>query len=169
MNSMSKTNSIVYGALLTALAIIIPVAFAGVLGVYLPPFSATLASHVPLIIAMTIGPVVAGAVGAGSALGFLIKLGNPVIAARAAMHAIVGYAGGVMVKRGMPLPWVILITAPIHAGLEALIVVPFGFDLYRAGVVVGVGTLLHHLVDGGIALTIIAVLRGATAFRTKHA
>jgi niacin transporter len=108
-------------------------------------------------------------VGAGSAVGFLIKLGNPVIAARAAMHAIVGYAGGVMVKRGMPFPLVILATAPIHAGLEALIVVPFGFDLYRAGVVVGVGTLLHHLVDGGITMAVLAALRGTAFFRTRHA
>lgn len=35
---MQHTSTIAYGALLTALAIIIPVAFAGVLGVYIPPF-----------------------------------------------------------------------------------------------------------------------------------
>ena len=166
---MDRPRSLVYGALLTALAIAIPIAFGGVLGVYIPPFSATLASHVPLMIAMLVGPGVALAVGGGSAIGFMVKLGNPVIAARAAMHAPVGYVGGLLVKRGMAYHYVILVTAPLHAALEALIVIPFGFDLYRAGVVVGVGTFLHHLVDGFIALSVVSVLRSTGQFHTKRA
>ena len=45
-------------------------------------FSATLASHVPVMLAMFINPFVAIAVSLGTALGFLIQLG-PVVAIRA--------------------------------------------------------------------------------------
>ena len=40
------TREVVYGALLTALALLIPLAFGGFLSVMIPPFSATIASHV---------------------------------------------------------------------------------------------------------------------------
>jgi niacin transporter len=38
--------------------------------------------------------------------------------------------------------------------LEALIVLAFGFSLRDAGIVVGVGTLVHHVVDSVIAILI---------------
>jgi len=157
------TSTITYGAVLTALAILIPISFGGFLGVYIPPFSATLASHVPLMLGMAISPLVAGAVGLGSAIGFLIKLG-PVIGARAAMHVVVGVTGATLVQKGVSYPLVLLAMAPLHGLLEALIVVPFGFNLYRAGVVVGIGTVLHHLVDSGIALAVLPLLKGAGLF-----
>ncbi len=156
------TKQLVFGALLTALSLLIPLAFGGFLGVVLPPFSATLASHVPVMISMLLGPWVAILVGAGSALGFFVKLG-PVIAARAAMHALFAGAGAVMVRRGMPFWQALAWTLPIHALSEALIVLPFGFSLWKAGVVVGVGTALHHTVDAAIALVIVravGLLRG---------
>ncbi|MDI7247859.1 MAG: ECF transporter S component [Bacillota bacterium] len=148
------TKQLVFGALLTALALVIPLAFGGFLGVVVPPFSATLASHVPVMISMLLGPWVAVLVGLGSALGFLVKLGM-VIAARAAMHVVFAGVGAVMVKRGMPFWRALLWTLPIHALSEALIVLPFGFTLQRAGVVVGLGTAMHHLVDAGIALAVV--------------
>lgn len=147
-------KQVVFGALLTALALVIPLAFGGFLGVVIPPFSATLASHVPVMISMLLGPWVAFLVGAGSAVGFLVKLG-PVIAARAAMHAVFAVAGAVLVRRGMPYWRALLWTLPIHAFTEALIVLPFGFTLHRAGVVVGLGTAMHHLVDSGISLAVV--------------
>ncbi|MGE5584573.1 MAG: ECF transporter S component [Bacillota bacterium] len=148
------TRQLVFGALLTALALVIPLAFGGFLGVVVPPFSATLASHVPVMISMLLGPWVAVLVGLGSALGFLVKLG-PVIAARAAMHAMFAGVGAVMVKRGTPFWRALLWTLPIHAISEAMIVLPFGFTLQRAGMVVGLGTAMHHLVDAGIALAVV--------------
>ncbi|MBC7083611.1 MAG: ECF transporter S component [Firmicutes bacterium] len=147
-------KQVVFGALLTALALVIPLAFGGFLGVVIPPFSATLASHVPVMISMLLGPCVAVLVGAGSALGFLVKLG-PVIAARAAMHAVFAAVGAVLVRRGMPFWRALLWTLPVHAFTEALIVLPFGFTLQKAGVVVGLGTAMHHLVDTGIALAVV--------------
>lgn len=148
-----KVREIVWGALLTALALLIPLAFGGVLGVVIPPFSATITSHVPSMISMLFGPWVAVMVGLGSAFGFLLKLG-PVVAARAAVHAVWGGVGAVLIRRGRPFWEVLLWMLPLHAGLEALIVLPFGFTLEKAGLVVGIGTALHHIVDALIALVI---------------
>jgi niacin transporter len=149
------TKEVVYGALLTALALLIPLAFGGFLSVMIPPFSATLASHLPVMVAMLISPQVAVMVGLGSSLGFLIKLG-PIIAARAAVHAVFGAAGAYAVRKGLPFGNALMLTLPIHAIGEALIVLPFGFSLQKAGLVVGVGTALHHLIDAMIALAVVA-------------
>ena len=150
-----KAREIAWGGLLTSLALIIPLSFGGVLGVVIPPFSATLASHVPVMLSMTISPQVAFMVAAGSALGFLIKLG-PVIGARAAMHIIFAVVGAIMIKRGYSFRRALLATLPVHALSEALIVLPFGFTLHKAGVVVGLGTALHHGADSIIALALYA-------------
>ncbi|MFZ7101651.1 MAG: ECF transporter S component [Peptococcaceae bacterium] len=154
---MMKVKDLVLGALLTALALIIPLAFGGFLGITIPPFSATLASHVPVMLAMTVNPLVAFIVGAGSAFGFFLKLG-PVIGARAAMHAIFAVIGAYMFQKGYSLKTVLIATLPIHAFTEALVVVPFGFSLYKAGVVVGVGTALHHTADSLITLAVYGLL-----------
>lgn len=152
-----KTKEMIYGAILTSLALLIPLAFGGFLGITIPPFSATLASHVPVMIAMAISPLTAFAVASGSALGFLIKLG-PVIAARAGMHIVFGVTGALLYKKGMSFSKVLLVTLPLHALSEALIVIPFGFDLYKAGVVIGIGTGIHHILDSFITLFLAAVL-----------
>lgn len=153
-----KVRDIVMGALLTALALMIPLMFKGWLQVYVPPFSATLASHVPSMLAIFISPAVAALVGIGSTIGFAITLG-PVIAARAAIHIIFGVVGAYMYRAGMR-PWVILLAVlPIHAVGEALVVIPFGFDLYKAGVVIGLGSVLHHLADAFITMAVFSALR----------
>ncbi|MCD2346518.1 ECF transporter S component [Clostridium guangxiense] len=147
-----KTNikKLTFSALLTALAIVIPVVFGGFLRITIPPFSATLASHVPMFIAMLISPEVAIIVGIGSAFGFLITA-TPVIAARALTHAAVGFVGAILIRRGVSFRKTIALTAPVHAILEALIVIPFGFTAYNAIIVVGIGTILHHFADGVIS------------------
>ncbi|HHW57492.1 MAG TPA: ECF transporter S component [Clostridia bacterium] len=152
-----KTREITIGGLLAALALVIPLAFGGVLGIVIPPFSATLASHVPVMLAMLISPMTAAFVGIVSAIGFLIKLG-PVIAARAAVHAVFGYVGAKMIQRGYSFPVALAVTLPIHAVLEAIVVIPFGFDFYKAFVVVGVGTMIHHTIDSAIALVLFYAL-----------
>ncbi len=152
-----KTREIVLGGLLTSLALLIPLAFGGVLGVVIPPFSATVASHVPIMLAMTISPATAIMVGLGSTLGFLIKLG-PIIAARAFSHVIIGFIGASLYKQGHPFYRVLLVTLPVHALCEALIVLPFGLSLYDAGLVVGIGTVLHHTIDSLISLAVVKQL-----------
>jgi niacin transporter len=152
-----RVKEIVWGGLLTFLALIIPLAFGGFLGVTIPPFSATIASHVPVMLAMLISPMVAFMVAAGSALGFFIKLGA-VIGARASMHIIFALLGAYMIKRGFSFKSALIATLPVHAISEALIVLPFGFTFHKAGVVVGIGTALHHSVDSLIALSIFALI-----------
>ena len=157
---MMKPREMVMSALLTALALLIPLAFRGWLQVYTPPFSATIASHVPSMLAMFMGPLPAALVGLGSTLGFAITLG-PVIAARAFIHVIWGVGGAYLYRAGLR-PWaVIAAIIPIHALGEALVVLPFGFSLYQAFVVVGIGTALHHAADGAIALSLLGALSRA--------
>lgn len=153
---MNNIKKLTYTGLLTALAIVIPLAF-GFLKIQIGPFSATLASHVPMFVAMFLGPAAAAMVGVGSALGFLISA-PPVIAARAFMHTFVGLAGAFLIKRGVSFGKVVAITAPIHAILEALVVIPFGFTMYKILVVVGTGTFLHHIIDGIIAYALVKAL-----------
>ncbi len=158
MQTNSRLQEIVYGALLTAIAILIPVAFGGYLRIYIPPFSATLASHLPVFISMLISPFAAVFVGFGSALGFFLIMG-PVIGARAAVHILVGGTGAYLIKKGIGFGWALVAVAPIHALGEALIVVPFGFSFYEAGVLVGIGTLLHHMMDGLLAYVVVRSLQ----------
>jgi len=157
VTSVFNTKELAFGALLVALSLAIPLAWGGFLMVAIPPFTATLASHVPLFLSMLISPAVAVMVGLGSALGFTLRL-SPVIGARAAMHITVGYLGARLVRSGRPYWLVLLLVLPLHAIMEALIVIPFGFSLHRAGVVVGVGTALHHLADSAITLMLVKLL-----------
>lgn len=138
------------------MAIVIPRSF-GFLRIQIPPFTATIGSHVPMFIAMIISPATAAFVGVGSAIGFLIT--SPlVVAARAFTHVFVGVLGAAFIERDLSLFKTIIITAPLHGALEAVIVMPFGFTWYNMLVVVGVGTIIHHLIDGLVAYAIIKAL-----------
>ena len=153
-----KTRDIAVGGLLAAIALLIPLLFANTpLMVHIPPFSATIASHVPILLSMAISPAVAIFMGVVSGIGFVIRT-SPIIGARALMHAVFGGLGAYAYSKKVPFYIVLLFTAPIHGLLEALIVLPFGYDLNQAFVVVGLGTVLHHLVDAAINLVLYNVL-----------
>ena len=158
-----KTKELVIGAMLSAFSLIIPLVFGQTLSIQIPPFSATLAAHVPTMLAFLISPLAAVMVGIVSAFGFLITKG-PVIAARALTHAVFGGVGAYLVKKGMSLTKALIITAPIHALLEALVVLPFGFTLYKGFVIVGVGTLIHHTIDSVITIIIAKMLLKSNKF-----
>lgn len=147
----NKVRQLVFAALLTAFAIIIPIQF-GFLKIIIPPFTATIASHVPMFLAMLISPMVAVIVGVGSGLGFLLS-GMPMpVVVRALTHIIVGLIGARIVLKNKGFKRAIIITGPIHGILEALVVIPFiGFDVYQLLIVTGVGTILHHYADGTIS------------------
>ena len=53
MENSNKIRKMVFAAVLTAIAIIIPTQF-GFLKITLGPFTATIASHVPMVLAMLI-------------------------------------------------------------------------------------------------------------------
>lgn len=148
-----SASTVAFGALLLALSLLIPLAFGGFLGIRIGPGSATLASHVPTFLAMLYGPGIAGIVAAGSAVGFLLKLG-PVIGARAAMHIGVGVTGALLLKKGLSFPVVLVSLAPLHALLESLVVLLFGFSLRQAGILVGAITFVHHCLDTLIAVAV---------------
>ena len=163
-----STKKLALTALLTALAIVIP--FAVFFKVIIPPFSATLGSHVPMFISMLLGPEVAIMVGLGSALGFFLNLG-PLVGARALMHVFVGVAGAKLVKKGLSFGKVSAITAPLHGLLEVLIVMPFiNFDVYNLLIITGIGTVLHHCADAFISYVLINILQKSAVadFSNNH-
>jgi len=161
----NKTRQMVYAGLLTAFAIIIPIQFI-FLRFTFGPFTATLASHVPMFLAMLISPFVAVVVGIGSTIGFLMAGSDPVIVARAATHIVVGYVGAKIILKNQSYIKATTITAPIHGLLEALVVIPFfGFNIYKLLVVVAIGTILHHAVDSTIAY---ATVRAVAKSRNKN-
>ena len=157
----NKIKQMAYAGLLTALAIIIPIQF-GFLKVYIPPFSATLAAHVPMMLSMLISPFVAVIVGIGSTVGFLVS-GTPApVVARAATHIVVGFIGAQIIIKNKSYIKAAAITAPIHGLLEALVVIPFiGFDIYQLLIVTAVGSILHHAVDSLIAYVIVKAVAKA--------
>lgn len=158
----NKIKKMVYAALLTALAIIIPIQFS-FLRIYIPPFSATLAAHVPMFMAMLIGPEVAIVVGIGSTLGFLFTgLAMPVVF-RAATHILVGYVGAKIIMRTKNYTKAAIITAPIHGIAEMIVVIPFtGLDVYQLLVVTCICGMIHHSIDAIISGAIVKAVAKAS-------
>lgn len=153
-------REVVTGALLTALALLIPLLFRGTLQIAIGPYSATLASHVPSMLAMFISPLVTVMVGLGATLGFLLTLG-PVVGARAFVHVFFGLLGAWLYRRGWQPAAVLVAALPVHAAGEALAVRLFGFDPWAAWVVTGGGTVVHHVLDAAITLALLRILARA--------
>ncbi len=152
----NNIRKMVQTALLMALAIIIPTYF-GFLKVIIGPFTATIASHVPMFLSMFLGPAAAAFVGFGSALGFQISGMPSFVVARAAMHIIVGALGGYLLRKGVSYTKTVAITAPVHGILEGLAIIPFqGFTIYNY-IVVG-GSIVHHSLDAIIAYALVKAL-----------
>ncbi len=138
--------------------------------IVLGPMSFTLASHVPIFLAMFISPLVTLAVCIGSALGFFVT--TPlIIALRAASHVVFAILGAWILRRKpeilqRPLSLLLLnvLLAAVHGLCEVLVVSPFFFAgsmfsvQQMAGgyvmsvlVLVGGGTMLHSFIDFSIA------------------
>ncbi|KRQ87255.1 Niacin transporter NiaX [Caloramator mitchellensis] len=148
---MTKSSEITTAGLLAAISFMIPMYFGGALMVQVGPFTATIMSHVPTFLAMLISPLTGAMVGFASGLGFLLKLG-PIAGSRGFMHIIIGFLGAYMIKKGRSYKFVLTALLPVHALLEALVVIPFGkFALPFIFTSIGIGTALHHTVDSIIA------------------
>lgn len=178
-----KTNSVkrlTISALLIAMGIIIPMVMPRIT---IGPASFTLASHVPVFIAMFISPVVAIAVSLGTGLVFLSA--TPIIALRALSHLIFAVIGAVILQKHPE----ILINKEgkftllngklqlfnvgigvIHSAAELVVVSVFytmgnlpgtyytaGF-MYSIFLLMGVGGLIHSLVDFSIAYFLASTL-----------
>lgn len=179
-----KTNSVkrlTISALLIAMGIIIPMVMPRIT---IGPASFTLASHVPVFIAMFISPVVAIAVSLGTGFGFFLSA-TPIIALRALSHSIFAVIGAVILQKHPE----ILINKEgkftllngklqlfnvgigvIHSAAELVVVSVFytmgnlpgtyytaGF-MYSIFLLMGVGGLIHSLVDFSIAYFLASTL-----------
>lgn len=161
-----KTKELTLTALLTALAIIIPMVMP--VKVVMPPFTATLASHTPLILAMFLSPMAAILTAIGSAIGFFFTF-SPIVAARAATHVFFTIAGAYLIRKKSHPVLVIIITLILHSLTDmATVYVAAEFmgmktllNSNAMGYVqawLGLGTAVHHLVDFFLAYLIMIPL-----------
>ncbi len=171
-----NTKKLTLTALLTALAIVIPMVMP--IKVVMPPFSATLASHTPLIIAMFISPMAAIITSLGSAIGFLFSLG-PVVSARAAMHVLFTLVGALMIRKRMNFFLTVLVTLVLHTlsdmGIVWVIATLFGMKnilseqaMGTVQWIIGIGTSIHHIVDYAVAMVVVMPLSKAFSDMFSH-
>lgn len=177
---MKNLKHITISALLIGLGVLIPMVMPKVI---IPPASFTLASHVPVFIAMFFSPAVAIAVALGTAFGFFIST-TPIIALRALSHVVFAVVGAKYLQRH---PEIVLkdgkfsfangrfqlfnlVIGVIHAICEVAVVSAFyvmgnmpdtfysqGY-LYTIFVLMGVGGLIHSLIDFNIAYFVAGAL-----------
>lgn len=178
-----KNNSVRHltiSALLIGMGIIIPLVMPKIM---IPPASFTLASHVPLFLAMFFSPGVAVAVALGTTFGFFLS--TPVIIAlRALSHIIFAVVGawylqkkpGIVLKDGKftLANWKFqgfnFFIGVIHSIAEMLVVSAFYFMgnmpdtyysegyFYTVFILMGIGGLIHSLVDYNIAYFVAGTL-----------
>lgn len=169
---MNKTTfnakDIAIAALLSALAIIIPVLMPFKI-VLEPIFSATFASHVPGILAMFVGPFAVVGTAIGSAIGFIMCGLGPWVAARAFLHLVFGFVGYHLIIKKYNIFLVIAATGILHAvsemivGLVSLpfVAIPDRGALFYILVSIGCGTFIHHCIDFAVSLVILGGLKSA--------
>jgi niacin transporter len=177
----NKLRHMTMGALLAALAIIIPIIMPPGLKIVIGDASFTLASHVPIMLAMFFSPFVAAFVALASTIGFIIA-GMPMgVWLRALTHIIFAVAGAFYLQKH---PTIIkpkegrniflngrfqlfnLVIAIIHAAAEfAVILVLYSFGMAKVSgavpvylTIIGVGGIIHSLVDFNIAYGLGTVL-----------
>lgn len=148
-------------AILTAVAILIPLVMP--IKIVIGPASYTLGSHIPIVMAMFLSPLVALAVAFGSTLGFLMAGFPIIIVFRALSHILFATAGAVYLERShgvLSSVWkrqvFSLFINIIHAAAEVGVVyfmTAFGQQnldanfLYTLFVLVGIGTVIHGMID----------------------
>lgn len=162
----SNVRDMVIGAMLIALGILIPIIMP--LKIVIGPASFTLASHVPIMIAMFFSPTMTAMVAVGTTIGFMISIPLPTIWMRAAMHIIAMTLGAIYLKKHpeivhekTKLQLFNLILGVIHAGLEVIVVWLFyavGMGHMESGalnnllLLIGFGGIVHSFVDFNIAV-----------------
>jgi len=162
-----KTNlkELIFSAMLSALAIIIPISFSFFRISVGDAASFTLAAHIPLFIAMFISPQSALIVALATTLGFFFSSGI-IIVARAFSHILWAVPGAFILKRNQgimtSIPKSLLfnfILAVVHAVIETLVIL--AFFIYQPSdvgnvfifffLIVGVGGVIHSMVDFALA------------------
>ena len=171
MKTRKNIYQLTLSAILIAIGILIPMI--SPLKLILEPASFTLASHVPIFIAMFISPSVAVAVALGTTAGFFLGGFPIVVTLRALTHVIFVAVGSQMLKKrpsliqekGQSFLFSFLIGI-VHAISEIAVVSLFYFSggmtggYYAQGfmtsvlLLVGVGTVVHSMIDFSIAQVI---------------
>lgn len=160
---MTRTQKITRASMLIALGIVIPMVMPKI---SIPPASYTIASHVPVFMAMFISPGVAVAVALGTAVGFFLSM-PVIIALRALSHIVFAVLGAFYIQKFPTLinqPRMLLvfniIIGFIHAITESLVVALFfmaspehiNVNYFTAVfLMIGVGGFIHSIVDFLIA------------------
>lgn len=158
-----ETKALVFTAILVAFGILIPMVMP--IKVIIGPASFTLASHVPVFLAMFISPLVAILVALGTSFGFLMAGFPIVIVMRAVSHFIFALLGSLWIKKHpndlkKPLRVFLfaLIINFIHGLAEFFVVFVLtqGTQSSTAFVgtligLIGFGSLLHGCIDFYIA------------------
>ncbi len=166
----NRLQTAVLTALLVAVGIVIPVFCPKIV---IGPASFTLASHVPIFIAMFLSPGMAVAVSLGTTLGFFLSGLPMVVTLRALTHVIFASVGAAMLRKS---PGILdsaarsagfgLLMAVIHEVPEVLVVTFFFFgggmakEYYSSGYVmsvlllVGLGGMVHSMVDYSISAAV---------------
>lgn len=165
----NKISQMMLASMLCAIGIIIPL-FSPI-KVVIEPASFTLASHVAIMIAMFLSPGITATVCIGTTIGFFFG-GFPItVVARAASHLIFALIGSYALTKkpdliqGKKFIAFTLVLSLIHAACEVIVVMPFFFSgadtsnfLYSIIVLVGVGTVVHSMVDFMIARAVYQVV-----------
>lgn len=160
---------IIISAMLCAIGIIIPIA--SPIKLVLEPASYTLASHVPIFLAMFLSPASGILVAIGTSIGFLLGPFSLTVALRAASHVIFVAVGAFFIQIK---PQIIeskfttfifsLCLGVIHAICEMIVVASF-LTPEQTNVIrlvfglVGIGTVIHSTIDFYISLYIWKVLK----------
>lgn len=175
MRKSMSVQRMTAAALLIALGIAIPLL--SPVKIVLEPASFTLASHLPIFLSMFISPVTALCVTLGTVLGFAMGPFTPVIVLRAASHIVFAVLGAVILQKkpqilSSPTQTFVFATSisAIHALCEIAIVSVFyllggmSAQYYNKGLLVsvfglvGVGTLVHSLIDFSLAFIVLSAL-----------
>lgn len=172
MNTQKKTQFMAFTALLTAIAILIPMVMP--FKIVIPPASYTLGSHIAIFIAMFLSPWMAIFVIIASSFGFLMAGYPMVIVLRAFSHIVFGTLGGFYLQKHpqtLDKPkssWIFnFVLAVLHAIAEVLACLIFyastGTDVknmfYVLFVLVGFGTIIHSMIDYTLALAVFKALK----------
>lgn len=163
-------------AMLIAIGILIPMI--SPIKILLEPMSFTLGSHVAIMAAMFVSPMTALGVALGTTVGFYLAGFTLPVVLRALTHVIWAYGGALYLQKHPDLfhnPWKIVVfnfvIGVVHAVCEVLIVFPMygGYDasslFYLLFVLVGIGSLVHSMVDFTISLLAWKVIAKSSAMQ----
>ncbi|SEK39783.1 niacin transporter [Carnobacterium iners] len=179
-----SVHRLTISALLIAIGIMIPIV--SPVKIILEPASFTLGSHVAIFIALFISPAIAVFVALGTAVGFMISGFPLIVALRALTHVIFALVGAFWVQRHpeiiekpLKAQFFSFIIGVVHALAEVAVVSLFYFGgnvtdtYYNQGflqsvfLMVGIGTVIHSMIDFGIASVIWKSLNRRKSFSTS--